>query len=112
MLFGFSTGQMVAIGAKFLEETIPPNLYEIFSPLIIAGNAIGTNCAFLLGFTLPAQNDDDALAHSDKWRIFYAYLPVGLYLLFLLGCLFVSKYDTIKFLIIKKNYKEAILAIK
>ena len=53
LLFGFSTGQMVAVGAKFLEETIPPNLYEIFSPLIIAGNAIGTNFAFLLGLTLP-----------------------------------------------------------
>ena len=103
---------MVAIGAKFLEETIPADLYEIFSPLIIAGNAIGTNFAFLLGFTLPPQDDESALADSDKWRIFYAYLPVGMYLLFLLGMVFISKYDTIKFLIIKGNNKEAILAIK
>lgn len=80
--------------------------------MLIAGNGLGTNIAFLLGFTLPDQNDFEGLKHSDKWRIFYAYVPVGMYLLFLLAMIFVTKYDTIKFLILKNKKKEALLAIK
>ena len=95
-----------------MEETCPPQLYETFSPLLIAGNGVGTNCAFLLGFTLPNQNDEFGLLNSANWRIFYAYVPVGFYVIFLLVMAFVTKHDTIKFLILKNKRKEALLAIR
>lgn len=98
-LFGLSTGAMVCVGSKYLEETIPAKLYEVFSPLIIAGNSFGTLCAFLLGLILPNQFNTDALAKSSMWRLFYAYIPVFMYGLFILGMFTIGKHDSIKFLI-------------
>jgi len=53
ILFGISSAALVTIGYKFLEETVPSDVYEVFSPLIMSGNSTGTLTAFLLGLTLP-----------------------------------------------------------
>jgi len=67
------------VGQKYIEESVPTSLYEIFSPLIVLGASIGSICAFSLGFLLPDENGDDVkLRDSDRWRIMYAYFPIGM----------------------------------
>lgn len=46
------------------------------------------------------------------WRIFYAYLPIFMYGLFILGMFTTGKHDSIKFLIEKGKLEEAKKAIK
>ena len=85
---------------KYIEESVPTSLYEIFSPLIVLGASIGSIFAFSLGFLLPDENsDDDKLRDSNRWRIMYAYFPISIYLILLLGLFTIVKYDTVKFVI-------------
>jgi len=103
---------MVTISSKYLEETIPSESFEFLSPIVIVGNSVGTLIAFCLGLLLPPDGDTSELKDATTWRIFYAYVPLGMYLVFLLGMFTVGKYDSIQFLIDSGNIEEAKSALR
>jgi MFS family permease len=59
LTLGFSVGILSTVAQKYIEESVPTNLYDYFSPLIVLGCSIGSICAFSLGFLLPDENGDD-----------------------------------------------------
>ena len=48
---------------------------------------------------------------TNVWMVIYIYVPMGLYISCILGFIFIVKYDTIKFNIVRENEEEAKLAI-
>ena len=99
IFFGTSVGVLVCVTARFIEENVPAYLYEVFSPNISVGYGLGTVISFSLAYILPLDTDLNGLEKDTRWKIIYAYFPVGLYLLFIIGLLVFVKEDPIKYLI-------------
>jgi hypothetical protein len=66
---------------------------------------------FLIAAGLPDDHDILELKESEFWRVILGF-PIALYVIVFFGTLFVVRHETPKFLIIKKKYDLAILAIK
>ena len=56
---------------------------------------------------IPDDEDTQALIDTNHWRINFGYIPLGLYGVSLLSLFTIVRYDSIKFLIVKDNIKEA-----
>ena len=73
---------------------------------------MATLISFLLGVILPADDDTEALKKTNKWLVFYIYVPAAMQLVFLFSLFTVIKYEPIKFLIQEEKTEEAIKAVK
>jgi len=60
---------------------------------------------------LPPDDDTEALKDTGLWRVIYGYFPFLLYAIFLLLHLTIVKEDSIKFLLSKRRYDEARIAV-
>lgn len=73
---------------------------------------MGTIAAYFWGEILPDDEDTAALKSSNTWRLIYFYFPFVLYLITILGLLFVVRQDSVKFLMGKGKKVEAKAHIK
>ena len=106
-LFGLSAGMFSAIIPRYVEETVPIHLLETLAPCLNLAQALGGFFSYLLALILPEDEEVEELLNTDKWRIIYFYFPGSLFLVSLMGFIFVVKHDSIKNLINKKNTAEA-----
>jgi len=84
-IYGYSVGLFSSICPRVLEETSPPHIYESVAATFCFSQTIGTISAYSLGSLLPADTDTDALMATERWRVIYAYYPLSLYILVILG---------------------------
>lgn len=68
--------------------------------------------ACLLGAILPEDTDKVALKETNRWLVFYLYIPVGIQVIFMISLLLIIKYEPIKFLIDQGRNEEAMYAVK
>lgn len=87
LFFGTSVGIMNGANARFIEENVPAQLYEVFSPMVTIGYGFGTIFSFSLSYILPKDTDIEGLIKDERWKIIYAYFPMGLYAFMTLGLL-------------------------
>jgi len=59
--FGTSVGIINGAAARFIEENVPSQLYEVFSPMVSIGYGFGTIISFSLAFLLPKDDDISGL---------------------------------------------------
>lgn len=59
--FGTAVGIGSGAGARVIEETVPPQLYGLFSPLTVVGYGFGTVFSFSLAYILPEDDDIQGL---------------------------------------------------
>lgn len=91
---------------------MPAHLYEPLGVTYIFAQQVGTVSAYSLGEFLPPDDDIEALKVTDRWLVIYVWFPVTMQLLCMLCLTFVVRYDSIKFLIVKGEYEEAIKHVK
>jgi MFS family permease len=97
--FGTSVGIINGAAARFIEENVPSQLYEVFSPMVSIGYGFGTIISFSLAFLLPEDTDTAGLLDDQYWKIIYAYCPIGIYTVMMCGLFFYVREDPIKYLI-------------
>lgn len=97
--FGTSVGIINGAAARFIEENVPSQLYEVFSPMVSIGYGFGTIISFSLAFLLPEDTDTVGLLEDHYWKIIYSYCPIGIYAVMMCGLFFYVREDPIKFLI-------------
>jgi len=90
---------ITGVGARFIEENVPAQLYEVFSPMISIWYGIGTIISFSLAYLVPDDNDIAGLLADKRWKIIYAYVPIGIYSIMMIGLFTYVREDPIKFLI-------------
>ena len=57
--------------------------------------------AYNLGSILPADTNKAELIKTDRWKVFYIYIPATMYILYFLALVFTVKHDSLKNLILK-----------
>lgn len=67
--------------------------------MVAVGYGFGTIFSFSLAYILPEDNDVPGLLADHKWKIIYAYFPIGIYTLMMIGLFVFVREDPIKFLI-------------
>ena len=93
---------------RFVEETVPNHLFSTLGPLFTFTQTIGTLAAYFLGELLPdPDGPKEIIKDSTSWRIIYGYFPIGCFLVMIFCLFFILDHDALKFLINKKNDKEA-----
>lgn len=113
ILFGMAVGLTTIVAQRFTEETVPLELYEIYAPFNMIGYTLGVLIGFALGYILPSNQDTAALLADSRWHIIYTWFPIGLYVLQVLGLLFVAKHEGVKYLAKQKDSEQELrLAIK
>ena len=111
-LFGFSVGLYSSIVPRMIEETIPLHLLSTMISGFCCAQHFASFISFLMGAILPSDKDTTALIETDRWLVFYIYVPVMVQIIFLLSLLFVIRYEPIKFLIRQGRTEEALQAVK
>ena len=89
VLFGFAAGIISAAAPRYIEETVPSHLYDYFGPTFPFAQTIGALCGFFITAILPADDDKEALAATNKWRVVYCFFPASLFLVMLMSLLLV-----------------------
>jgi hypothetical protein len=56
---------------------------------------------------MPDDGQIDDLEATQKWRIAYGFVPIGMYVFTIFALLTVFTYDSVKFCIVKGNVVEA-----
>lgn len=105
ILQGFSIGIFGTVCTRYTEETIPAHLMSRFGAFYQVISVGGFLAANLMAEILPDDDDKEALKKTERWRIIYAYFPIGFSIIILTGLVFVVKEDSIKFLILKNKVK-------
>ena len=106
-LFGISTGLLSAIIPRYIQETIPPHLYEPVGAFFVTCQTCGENFSFLLGEILPDNESPEELMETEAWRVNYFVIPASLFLFTLLAMHFTIKYESIGYLINQELHEEA-----
>lgn len=99
LFLGTSVGIINGATARFIEENVPGYLYEVFSPMVSIGYGFGTIISFSLAYLIPADTDIEGLKADQNWKIIYAYVPIGIYSLMMIGLFVYVKEEPIKYLI-------------
>ena len=110
-IYGFVVGTFSTIIPRFLEETSPAHLYDMLGPTYCFSKCLGEMFAYFLGALLPDDTNHLSLYDTRRWLFIYAF-PIVMFSCTILGMLFVIKQDSIKFLVVKGNTKEAMKHIK
>lgn len=76
-LFGISAGLYSSIVPKMIAETIPQHLLPTMIGGFCCAQTFATLISFLLGAILPDDDDTEALRQTDRWLVFYVYVPVA-----------------------------------
>ena len=107
LLFGLYAGLSCVIIPKYMIETVPIHLFDVFGPLFNVFCGCGLLAAYSIGGILPDNDDTEALEKTELWRIIYFYFPLTLFLISVVGFLTILREDSIKNLIITGKHAEA-----
>ena len=77
-LFGISSGLYSSIVPRMFAETIPQHVLSSVVASFCTSQALATFISFLLGAILPDDDDKEALRETDRWLVFYIYVPVSI----------------------------------
>jgi MFS family permease len=111
-LLGLSAGLMSSVCPKMLEETLPNHLFDKLGPMFTTMQCIGSLIACLLVLMIPDDKDTEALKQCDLWKVAYGYFPIACMGTSVLLMLTIVRSDSVKFLIVKNNQKQARIAIR
>lgn len=106
MVYGIGCGILSIVGPRFIEETVPDRLVSLYSPLFMCSVAFGGMIALLMGAGLPDDNNPEALANSNFWKLIMG-APLLLQIISVLSMHFFVKYDSIRYLVFKGDYAPA-----
>ena len=67
--------------------------------MVSIGYGIGTIFSFSLAYIVPADTDIEGLKADQRWKIIYAYVPIGIYSIMMIGLFTYVKEEPIKYLI-------------
>ena len=79
---------MSAVVARYVEETVPFNLYANILPSLTMAQSSAGIVSSLLGLMLPPDDNHAALLATDKWKIMYFWFPLGLLIFWWLALVF------------------------
>lgn len=77
-LFGISSGLYSSIVPKMFAETIPQHILSSVVASFCTSQAFATFISFLMGAILPDDDDTEALKDTNRWLVFYIYVPVAI----------------------------------
>ena len=106
-MFGISTGLFTSTATRYIEETVPSHLFEKLGATYNMSLNAGLMIAFFMAEFLPDDQDEIALKSTERWRIFYFWLPGSIYCIILISLIFTIRHDSIKNLITTGNKLEA-----
>ena len=72
-------------------------------PTMNASFALGDLMGFFSGELLPANSDTAALLATSNWKIIFAYIPISLFIITLLGLTFIFTDDSLKYTILHNS---------
>jgi hypothetical protein len=67
--------------------------------MVSIGYGFGTIFSFSLSYMLPPDTDIAGLKADQRWKIIYAYFPIGIYSIMMIGLLTYVREEPIKYLI-------------
>ena len=110
-IYGFAAGFESVASPRFIEEYVPHEYGHICIAIYTLAQNFGILLSALMALILPPDEDKEALALNNSWRIMFG-LPFVFYGGMIIGLTFLIRYDSPKYYITNERKEMAIRSIQ